>query len=124
MTHNVNLARLQTYQASTMDDRCVVYNIALSSGTYGNITETRTLFASGVSCGIEFTNNQIIQRGQTMFVEYDAILRVASDQPIAMTDEILLVEKGDTIISGTFKPYSYPVVNSSVQHVELKRVVP
>ena len=30
---------------------------------------------------------------------------------------------GRSVVSGTFRPVSYPVVSSSVQHVNLKRVV-
>lgn len=125
MAHSVNLARLKKHQADVMDDKCVIYHVSFSSGTYSTkATETRTLFASGVACGVKFTNNQVVQHGQAMFVEYDAVLRVSSDRPIAMTDEILLVEKGEFVISGTFKPFSQPVVNSTVQKIQLKRVVP
>jgi hypothetical protein len=115
------ITRLQSLQSAAMDDVCHVISVTLSSGTYGNTVETRAYVYSGTPCGIEFTNGKIIRRGETEFVEYDAILRIANDKVILMTDEIELIEKGVTVISGTFKPHSAPVVNSSVQKVLLQR---
>jgi hypothetical protein len=118
------LFRLQSVQADTMDDRCNIIHVSLSSGTYGNSLETRTLFMSNVPCGIEFTGGKIVQRGEMQFVDYDCLLRIADDIPVQMNDEIALIEKGEFLISGTFKPYSAPVVNSSVQKIQLKRQAP
>lgn len=117
------LSRISSVQSDAMNDRCNIIHISLSSGTYSTQgTETRSM-VSGAVCGIEFTGGQIVERGQTLFVEYDAVLRVSASQPIFVTDEIQLIEKGVYVISGTFKPYSQPVVNSSVQHVLLKRQI-
>ena len=118
------LSRLQDVQADTMDDLCNVYRVSLSSGSYGNNVETRSLVASSVPCGIQFTNGQTKESGQVRIVDYDCILRVADGVTILMTDEIDLIEKGQFAISGTFKPFSAPTVNSSVQHVQLKRQTP
>ena len=123
MTHN-DLTRLKRIQADVMDDVCHIYRVALVSGTYGNNVESRSLFASGVACGIQFTDGKIVQRGETLFVDYDAILRIADTVPITTNDEVELIEKGVTMISGTFKPFSAPTVSSSVQHVQLKRQTP
>lgn len=120
-----NLSRLKQVQAAVMDDLCHIYRVSRSSGTYSTqITETRTLVHSGTPCGIQFTNGQTVRGGQVQFVEYDAILRVVDGITVLMTDEIELVEKGEFQISGTFKPFSHPKVNSSVQKVQLKRQVP
>lgn len=122
--NTATLQRLKNYQAETMDDRCNIVRVSFSSGTYSTQgTETRTM-VSGVACGIEFTGGQIKQGGQVLLVDYDARLRLRADQPVFITDEIQLIEKGEFIVSGTFRPYSQPVVNSTVQHVPLKRVTP
>lgn len=116
-------ATLKRLQNNVMDDLCHIHHISLSSGTYSTkSTEVRTS-VTGVHCGIQFTNGSIQSRGETLLVNYDAILRVPISHPILMTDEIELVSKADNLISGTFRPYSQPVINSSVQHVQLKRVV-
>lgn len=118
------LTKLVDTQASAMDDLCNIYHVSLSSGTYGtNITETLTM-VSGVACGIKFTGGRIIERGQTLFVDYDVLLRVPADVSVSTSDEIQLFEKGTFVVSGTFKPYSQPEFNSSVQHVQLKRTNP
>jgi hypothetical protein len=116
-----NFLSLKKVQASVMDDLCNIYRITTVSGTYGNVTSQRTLYASGVACGIRMTNGTIVERGQVRFVDYDAMLRIVDTIPILTTDEIEPIKKGEFQISGTFKPYSAPTVNSSVQHVQLKR---
>lgn len=118
------LGFLKSQQASVMDDRCSIYTISRSSGTYGNNVETRAYSYSGTACGIKLTNGQIMIRGQVQFVDYDAVLRLPDTIVIQADDEIDLIEKGLFQISGTFKPYSAPVVNSSVQHITLKRQIP
>lgn len=118
------LSVIKNTQISAMDDLCNIYSVSFASGTYGNTTKTRTLLASGVACGIELTNGQVMVRGQVQFVEYDAILRVVDGQTILDSYEFDLIEKGDFVISGTFKPWSQPKVNSTVQKVLLQRVVP
>jgi hypothetical protein len=120
-----SLPFLKKVQASVMDDMCNIYSVTLSSGTYStSVTKTRTLVVSGVACGIQLTNGQIVQRGEIRFVDYDCMLRVQSDLSVKMSYEFDLIEKGDTIISGSFIPASQPVVNSSVQKIKLKRIVP
>jgi hypothetical protein len=59
-----------------------------------------------------------------VLVEYDVILRLLSSQIVNLSDNIALVEKGVTAVSGTFVPFSTPVVNSTVQHVQLVRKMP
>lgn len=116
-------SRLASVQADAMNDLCNITHVTFSSGTYSTQgTETRVI-VSGVPCGIDFTGGRVVQRGQALLIDYDAILRLSASQSILLTDEIELIEKGTFLISGTFKPYSYPVVNSTVQHVTLKRVV-
>jgi hypothetical protein len=120
---DATLRRLQLHQNGVMDDLCCIVHVTRSSGTYSTqSTESRTM-VSGVACGIQFTNGQLKQGAQVLLIEYDAILRLPSSQAVALTDEILLIEKGMTEISGTFRPVSYPVVSSTVQHVNIKRVV-
>lgn len=121
---NVDLSLLKSLQNEVMDDLCNIYHVSLSSGTYGNTVEARDIFVSGVPCGIKFTNGQVVSRGQVMLVDYDVVLRIADDIPVLTTDEFDLVQKGDFVVSGTFNVYSAPVVNSSVQHVNLKRQAP
>lgn len=118
-----NFLSLKKVQNLVMDDLCNIYNVTRSSGTYGNNVETRAYSYSGTACGIRLTNGQIMVRGQVQFVDYDCILRIADTVVVHEDDEIDLVEKGVFVISGTFKPYSAPVVNSSVQHITLKRQV-
>lgn len=118
------LSRLQSVQSDAMDDLCHIQRITLVSGTYGNTVETRTYVVSGQPCGIEFTNGKVVQRGETQFVDYDAILRLVDGVFILITDEVILIEKGEFAISGTFKPFSQPIVNSSVQKIQLKRQTP
>ena len=118
------IQRNQSLQMDAMDDLCHIAHITRNSGTYStHSTETRSL-VTGVACGIQFTNGQIKQGGQALLVDYDAILRLAASQPIFVTDEIELVEKGEYAITGTFRPASQPVVSSSVQRIHLKRVTP
>ena len=124
MTHSV-LSFLKAAQSSVMDDLCDIYSVSYSSGTYSTqSTKARTLVASGVACGILLTNGQVVSRGEIKFVEYDAVLRIVDGQTILSNYEFDLVQKGDTQISGTFKVWSQPKVNSSVQKVLLQRVVP
>lgn len=116
-----NLPFLTRKQNSVMEDLCHIHHISFSSGTYSTkSTEVRTS-VTGVACGVQFTGGRLVQRGETILVEYDAILRLPANQPIFMSDDIELIEKGETIVSGTFKPFAHPVVNSTVQHVQLKR---
>jgi hypothetical protein len=42
---------------------------------------------------------------------------------VGLDDRFVLTEKGNTQVSGTFTVYGYPVVNSSIQHVKLKREI-
>lgn len=115
------IQRNQSLQTDAMDDLCHIAHITRSSGTYSTqSTETRSL-VTGVACGIQFTNGQIKQGGQVLLVDYDAVLRLPANQPIFVTDEIELVEKGEYVVTGTFRPASNPVVNNSVQRVQLKR---
>jgi hypothetical protein len=121
----VNFVSLKKVQGLVMDDLCNIFSVALSSGTYStSVTKTRTLVASGTPCGIQLSNGQIVQRGEVRFVDYDCMLRVQSDLTVKMSYEFDLIEKGNTIISGSFLPASQPVVNSSVQKIKLKRIVP
>lgn len=121
---NLDLASLKRAQLDVMDDLCDIYTVSRSSGTYGNNVETRAYSYSGTHCGIRLTNGQVMIRGQLQFVDYDAILRVADTIVVHEDDEIELRQKGKFLISGTFKPYSAPVVNSTIQHILLKRQTP
>lgn len=115
--------RLADVQADVMNDICNIHHISFSSGSYSTkSTETRTS-VTGVACGFHLTNGTLVQRGQTILVEYDALLRLPANIPVGIGDDIELVERGEFVVSGTFKPYSAPIVNSSVQKIELKRVV-
>lgn len=116
-------SRLSNTQAEVMNDLCNIHHISFSSGTYSTkSTEVRTS-VTGVACGFQMTNGHLVQRGQTIVVEYDALLRLPANQPVGIADDIELIERGEFVVSGTFKPFSAPIVNSSVQHVQLKRVI-
>jgi hypothetical protein len=117
------LSRLSVEQADAMGDLCHIYHVSLSSGTYGTRTTESLTIVSGVACGIQFTNGRTVQSGNLLLVDYDALLRLPTSVVLSMGDEVELVEKGELLVSGTFKPYVQPVINSSVQHVQLKRVV-
>jgi hypothetical protein len=124
MMNTADYEMMKSSQLVLMDDLCNIIHIVRSSGTYStSSTETRSM-VSGVVCGFQFTNGQITKGGQVLLVDYDAVLRLPSSQPVFVTDEVQLMEKGDTMVSGTFRPASNPVVNSSVQRVLLKRVAP
>ncbi len=119
---NAETDNKKTSQASNMDDLCHIKHVSMSSGTYGNSVENYTN-VTGVACGIQFTNTNIRQGGgQVLLVDYDVLLRLPLGTNIFITDEFTLVEKGDTQISGSFKPNGLPTVNSSVQHLQLRRV--
>jgi hypothetical protein len=126
----ISTAQLQRnvrFQLDAMDDLCNIIHVSRGSGTFGtHSTYTRTV-VSGIHCGIEFPQNieRNLRQGteQLLLMDYDCILRVAPDQTIPLTSEIELVEKGEILISGTFRPVNLPTVNSSVQKVQLKRVV-
>lgn len=115
--------RLGDIQNVVMDDLCNIHHITFSSGTYATKITEVDVVVSGVACGFHMTNGSITKLGETLVVEYDALLRIASSQPIGINDKIDLIEKGVTVVSGTFAPYSSPVINSSVQHISLKRVI-
>lgn len=118
------ILNLQYAQNNAMDDLCNIVHITRSSGTYSTQgTETRVM-VSGVACGFDFTNGQIKKGGQVLLVDYDAILRLPAAQSVLVTDEIQLSEKGAYMVSGTFRPYSQPTVNSTVQYVPIKRIAP
>ncbi len=118
-----DFSRLANTQLESMNDLCNIRHISFSSGTYStSVTETYSS-VTGVVCGIDFTNGKLDQRGQVIFVDYDAVLRLPASQYVAINDDIELIEKGEFMISGTFKPFSEPTVNSSAQHVPLKRSV-
>ncbi len=120
---SADYASMKATQAETMNDRCNIYHISTASGTYGtHLVETRTL-VSGVPCGFAMIDGTVVDVGGLLLVGYEVILRVADTQPIGIADEVVLIEKGEFMVSGTFKPAAYPIVNSTVQHVKLKRVV-
>jgi hypothetical protein len=116
-------SRLMNVQSDAMNDVCNIHHITLSSGTYSTKITRTDVIVSGVACGIRMINGQLQQAGQTVFVTYDALLRIPANVTVTITDEIELVEKGVLVVSGTFKPQSIPAVNSSVQHIPLKRTV-
>ena len=118
-----DFARIANIQSDAMNDRCNILHITRSSGTYSTQgTETRVM-VSGVACGFWLTDGQVMERGQVLLVAYDATLRLQATQTIGLADEVQLIEKGEFMVSGTFKLSGNPTVNSSVQHVKLKRVV-
>lgn len=123
LVSTAELTKLQSEQSDAMQDLCHIHHISHSSGTYGTkIAENRTS-VTGVACGIDFTDGSVRQGNQVLVVDYDAILRLPASQTILLSDDIELIEKGEYLISGTFKPASQPVVTSTVQHIQLKRVV-
>lgn len=118
---DAELNKKKTAFQSHLLDMCHIYHTSYSSGTYGNDTESLTM-VSGVACSFQVTNGQIQERGQLLLVNYDAQLLLPADQPVRLRDEIQLVEKGNQLVSGTFRPVSEPAVNNTFQTVFLKRV--
>lgn len=115
--------RLASTQIEAMNDLCTIYHVTYVTGTYSD-DETQVLTGTfNVACGIRLTNGQIQQRGQLLLVEYDAIVRLPSTQIVHLDDRFVLIEKGNTQISGTFTVYGHPISNSSVQHVQLRREI-
>jgi hypothetical protein len=113
--------RLASTQSEAMNDLCTIYHVSYVTGSYSD-DETQVLTGTfNVECGIQLTNGQIQERGQLLVVDYDAVLRLPSSQLVGLDDRIVLTEKGNTQISGTFMVHGYPVVNSSIQHIKLKR---
>lgn len=124
------LARLKRFQADTMDDLCNIYHTTFASGTYSTHGTSIRTGTFNISCGIEFVGRLVKPMEQTSqqseqigLIDYDVVLRVPSTQTIFMSDEIELIEKGVTTISGTFKPVDAPKTSSSAQKVMLKRVL-
>jgi len=117
------LSRLQSVQAQAMNDVCNITQRTFVSGAYSDDETFTTTVISGVPCGIKFTNGQLTSHGQVVLLDYDVVIRLSSAQPVGIDDLIDLVEKGTTVVSGTFIPYDSPTVNSSVQHVRLKRKI-
>lgn len=119
---DAELTKLKSEQSYAMQDLCNIIHVARASGTYSpQGTQTRTM-VSGVACGIDFTGGRILDKGQVLLVDYDVRLRLLATETVLVSDEIQLVEKGSYVITGTFRPASQPVVNSTVQIVPLKRV--
>lgn len=129
---DAELTKLQSEQSFAMQDLCHIHHISRASGTYGTHSSQTRTSVTGVACGIEFPKDLVrnLKQGnvqtspQLLIMDYDCILRLTATQPILLTDEVELVEKGEFLISGTFRPVNPPTVNSTVQKVQLKRVVP
>lgn len=116
------LNRLSDVQADVMNDLCNIYTVTMVSGTYGTNTTKVRVGVTNIPCGIHFTNGATVERGQVLLVDYDVLLRIPSDRQVSISSEIELVEKGETVVSGTFNLYAEPKFNSSVQLLQLKRV--
>ena len=116
------LNKLKGSQAESMQDTCHIQRPTMASGTYGNSTETLVYLHSGTLCSFQFTNGSIREAGQILLVNYDVRLRLPSTVDIRLQDEVTLVEKGNTLVSGSFRPSQLPMVNESVQYVTLKRI--
>ncbi len=119
---DAELNKLKASQAESMQDTCHIQRPTLSSGTYGNTTENLAYVHSGTLCSFQMMQGTLKSAGQILLIDYDVSLRIASDVDIRVADEITLVEKGNTLVSGSFRPYSHPIVNEMVQYVKLKRV--
>ena len=114
--------KLKSSQAESMQDTCHIHRQSMVSGTYGNNVEVLTAYATGTMCSFQFTNGTLRQAGQVILVDYDVSLRIPSTVSIRPSDEVTLVEKGNTLVSGTFRPHGMPIVNEMVQYVKLKRI--
>jgi hypothetical protein len=114
--------KLKATHADSMQDLCHIQRTSMVSGTYGNSVETLTYAHSGTFCSFQFVNGTIRQAGQILLVDYDVTMRIPSTVTVGLRDEVTLVEKGNTMVSGTFRPSELPMVNEMVQYVKLKRV--
>jgi hypothetical protein len=116
------LERLSNEQEGAMGDLCNISSISRSSGTYGtHIKETRVT-TYNIPCGFQYTNGKMKESGQVLVAESDVLLRLPATVSLTVGDEVQLVEKGETLVSGTFALNGQPTFSSSVQHVYLKRV--
>ena len=124
---NTTFSRLKQVQYEGMNDLCNIYHVSYATGTYSTDETAMLTGTFNVECGFVFNNGSFraFREGQSdpAVLDYDVLLRVPSTQPIFLDDRIELVQKGNSLVSGTFSVASAPVVNSSVQHVLLKRVV-
>ncbi len=116
------LDKLKASQAESMQDTCHIYRPTYSSGTYGNNVETLVPYSTGTLCSFQFMNGKMSSDGQVILIEGFWSLRLPSTIPVRIDDEIVLVKKGNTMVSGTFMPSEPPVVNEMVQYLKLRRV--
>ena len=119
---DAELDKLKASQAESMQDTCHIYRPTYSSGTYGNNVETLSPVTTGTSCSFQFMLGTIRETNQLLLVDYDVMMRIPSTVGVRLDDQIILVEKSNTIVSGKFAPHAQPIVNEMVQYVKLKRV--
>lgn len=117
------LNKLKSSQAESMQDTCHIQRVTYASGTYGNSTESLAYIASGTLCSFQMILGTIRETNQLLLVDYDVMMRIPSTVGVRLDDLVTLVEKGNTMVSGTFAPHGQPIVNEMVQYVKLKRVV-
>ena len=120
---DAELDKLKASQAESMQDTCHIYRPSYSSGTYGNNVETYAPIATGTLCSFQFMLGTIRETNQLLLIDYDVMMRIPSTVGVRLNDQITLVEKGNTMVSGSFSPHGQPVVNEMVQYVKLKRVI-
>ena len=118
---NTMLFGTQKAQSDVMGDLCTILRTSYVTGT---LSDDDVSLATGTLqgvCGFYFTNGQIKQNGQILLVDYDVVMRLPIWTPIFLHDQIVLVEKGTTTVSGTFTPTELPEIGATVQTVHLKR---
>lgn len=108
-------------QTSVMGDYCNITRVTFVTGTYSDDEVSIRTGTFSVPCGFYFTNGQIKEAGLVKMVDYDAVLRIPTNQTIFITDEIELVEKCMVHVSGTFLPTEFPQIGATAQIIHLKR---
>jgi hypothetical protein len=119
---DAELNKLKASQRESMQDLCHIQRVTYVSGTYGNNVEQLAYLVSGTTCSFQFMLGTMREANQVLLVDYDVMMRIPSTIGIRLDDKVTLIEKGNTMVSGTFSPHTQPIVNEMVQYVMLKRV--
>lgn len=119
-----NLDFLKVQQEGVFNDLCNIYQVFFVTGSMSDDETYVTSGTMNIPCSIEFNNGRFRQmrdNPQLLILDYDVMLTVSADVPVRSDSDIVLVEKGQFLVSGTFQPSSQPTVTSVVQHIQLKR---
>lgn len=115
---------LQAAHRDTFHDSAFVYRLSDERDTYGEYLSNRVTGTFPISCGFDILENRtVLVAGTLQQVQYDAKLRCSLDFTFQDSDTVSLAAKNG--VTGTFPTYGLfgkPEVNSTVQHVYLRKV--